>query len=158
MKADIFIFRSTTTPTSASVTEANAVSKRKYVPVERPVPKNLAPVSQKTPVNSPGRFEEKKSEEYIAIARISNYAAYRWRESNIKSERPIKNNEKQVIITALYRLLSILWLISPISRRPTDTVIVNTRRLASKTQRLFIRSRDIRITYGQVINIGYFNI
>ena len=53
MKADIFIFLRTTTPTRARVTDAKAVSKRKYVPVESPVSKKFLPVSQKTPDRPP---------------------------------------------------------------------------------------------------------
>ena len=61
---------------------------------------------------------------------------------------PMKNNANPVIIRVLYRLLSILWPSSPISRKPTDMVIVNTRRAATKTQRLFIRTVCIKITYA----------
>ena len=60
MKADNLILRSTTTATSASVTDAKAVSNRKYVPRDKPVSKNFVPVSQKTPVNDPDNVVENR--------------------------------------------------------------------------------------------------
>ncbi len=60
MKADIFIFLRTTTPTRARVTDAKAVSKRKYVPVESPVSKKFLPVSQKTSDRPAERFVENR--------------------------------------------------------------------------------------------------
>ena len=49
-KASSFTFFSTTTPTRASVTVAKAVSKKKYVPSESPVPKYCDVIDQNTAV------------------------------------------------------------------------------------------------------------
>ncbi len=66
----------------------------------------------------------------------------------LKPINPIKNNENPVIIRVLYRLLSSLWFSSPISRNPTEIVIVNTSKLASKTHRSLIRFGSMKNTYG----------